>query len=49
MKRLYRFLLRIYPAGFREEYGSELERQFTEEYREGGWRVIPDHGLRKHR
>lgn len=39
MKRLYRILLRIYPVGFREEYGSELERQFTEEYREaGGWR-----------
>lgn len=34
MKRLYRILLRIYPAGFREEYGSELERQFSDEYRE---------------
>lgn len=34
MKRLYRTLLRIYPAGFREEYASELERQFSDEYRE---------------
>ena len=34
MKRLYRFLLRIYPPGFREEYASELERQFSDEYRE---------------
>jgi predicted permease len=33
MKRLYRLLLRIYPAGFREEYASELERQFSDEYR----------------
>jgi predicted permease len=32
MKRLYRLLLRIYPAHFREEYGSELERQFLDEY-----------------
>ncbi len=34
MKRLYRILLRIYPAGFREEYAPELERQFSDEYRE---------------
>ena len=34
MKRLYRLLLRIYPAGFREEYASELEHQFADEYRE---------------
>lgn len=34
MKRLYRILLRIYPAGFREEYASELERQFSDEYGE---------------
>jgi hypothetical protein len=32
MKRLYRILLRIYPAGFREEYASQLERQFSDEY-----------------
>src|SRR5262245_31163598 len=34
MNRLYRIMLRIYPAGFREEYASELERQFADEYRE---------------
>jgi putative ABC transport system permease protein len=34
MKRLYRILLRIYPAGFREEFATELERQFSDEYRE---------------
>ncbi len=34
MRRLYGILLRLYPAGFREEYESELERQFSDEYRE---------------
>jgi len=38
MKHLYRFLLRIYPAGFREEYASEMERQFSDEYREAAGR-----------
>jgi putative ABC transport system permease protein len=38
MKRLYRILLRIYPAGFREEYASELDRQFSDEYREADGR-----------
>ena len=38
MKRLYRLLLRMYPVGFREEYGSELERQFRDEYGEAGSR-----------
>jgi putative ABC transport system permease protein len=51
MNRLYRFLLRIYPVGFREEYGSELERQFADEYREAAgrgerlrllWRALAD-------
>jgi predicted permease len=51
MKRLYRILLRIYPAGFREEYAPELERQFSDEYREAegrrerlrlGLRVLAD-------
>jgi putative ABC transport system permease protein len=47
MKRLYRMLLRIYPAGFREEYGSELERQFSDEYREAeGRRARIGVGLR---
>ena len=34
MYRLYRFLLRWYPAGFREEFGATLERQFVDEYRD---------------
>ena len=32
--RLYRRLLRLYPARFREEYASEMERQLRDEYRE---------------
>jgi len=31
---IYRFLLRIYPARFREEYQTPMERQFRDEYRE---------------
>jgi putative ABC transport system permease protein len=47
MKRLYRILLRIYPAGFREEYAPELERQFSDEYREAEGRRARLHvGLR---
>jgi putative ABC transport system permease protein len=34
VKRFYRILLRIYPAGFREEFTTELERQFSDEFRE---------------
>ena len=33
-KRIYRFLLKLYPARFREEYETPLERQFADEYRE---------------
>jgi predicted permease len=33
-ERLYRWLLKLYPAGFREEYGTPLQRQFHDEYRE---------------
>lgn len=43
MKRLYRVLLGIYPAGFREEFVPEMERQFSDEYREAegrGARVL---------
>jgi putative ABC transport system permease protein len=29
--RLYRLLLKLYPAGFRENYGSPLERQFRDD------------------
>ena len=36
MNRLYRALLRLYPAGFREEYSSALERQIVDEYRDSG-------------
>ncbi len=36
MNRLYRALLRLYPAGFREEYSSALERQLADEYRDSG-------------
>ncbi|HUO29974.1 MAG TPA: ABC transporter permease, partial [Bryobacteraceae bacterium] len=32
--KLYRWLLRLYPARFREEYAAPLERQFADEYRE---------------
>jgi predicted permease len=34
--RVYRALIRLYPARFREEYGAPLEQQFAEEYREAG-------------
>ena len=34
--KLYRFLLKLYPARFREEYGTPLEQQFSDEYREAG-------------
>jgi hypothetical protein len=38
-KRLYRWLLKLYPARFHEEYESPLERQFLDEYQEtqGRW------------
>jgi putative ABC transport system permease protein len=32
--KLYRILLKFYPARFREEYGTPLEQQFSDEYRE---------------
>jgi len=34
MTRIYKRLLRLYPARFREEYGAEMERQFRDEDRE---------------
>jgi hypothetical protein len=34
LPRLYRWLLKLYPAGFREEYQTPMERQFRDEYRE---------------
>jgi predicted permease len=32
--RIYRLLLQFYPARFREEYTSAMERQFADEYRD---------------
>jgi putative ABC transport system permease protein len=38
MKRIYRALLNLYPARFREEYAGPMERQFLDEYRDArGW------------
>ncbi len=34
--RAYRLFLKLYPARFREEYSSPLERQFKDEYLEAG-------------
>src|SRR5665811_831737 len=38
-KKLYGWLLRLYPAGFREEYQTPMERNFCDEYRDahGRW------------
>jgi putative ABC transport system permease protein len=33
-RTIYRLLLKLYPARFREEYGGPLERQFWDDYRE---------------
>lgn len=37
MTRLYRLLLRLYPAGFRREYGSEMAEIFEERARAAGF------------
>ena len=34
MRAIYRLLLKLYPARFREEFAAPLERQFADEYRE---------------
>jgi putative ABC transport system permease protein len=34
--KVYRWLLKLYPARFREEYGGPLERAFADECRESG-------------
>ena len=34
MLSFYRFLLRLYPAAFREEYAKEMEQQFHDEVAE---------------
>jgi putative ABC transport system permease protein len=33
-RTIYRLLLKLYPARFREEYGTPLERQFRDDYRD---------------
>ena len=37
--KLYRYLLSLYPARFREEYGGPLEQQFLDDYREAHTRT----------
>ncbi|MBZ5582264.1 MAG: ADOP family duplicated permease [Acidobacteriia bacterium] len=32
--KIYRWLIKLYPAGFREEYGAAVERQLQDEYRD---------------
>jgi hypothetical protein len=32
--RIYRWLLKLYPATFRETYGGPLARQFEDDYAE---------------
>jgi len=40
-ERLYRWLLKLYPAGFRDEFGTPLQRQFRDDYREvAGYRDL---------
>jgi predicted permease len=37
-RKVYSWLLKLYPARFREEYQSPMERQFQDEYREAASR-----------
>ena len=39
MTRLYRWLLKAYPASFRDDYGRPMEQQFLDEYAEAGSRA----------
>lgn len=39
MRTLYGWLLKLYPARFREEYAAPMERQFGDEYREAEGRT----------
>jgi hypothetical protein len=32
--KLYRFLLKFYPAGFRDDYAGAMEREFRDELAE---------------
>jgi putative ABC transport system permease protein len=36
--RIYSWLLKLYPAGFREEYGTPMERHFQDDYRDAAGR-----------
>src|SRR5579871_836328 len=36
--KLYRKLMKLYPARFREEYGTPLEQEFADEYRDASGR-----------
>jgi len=40
--RAYRWLIKLYPARFREDYGGPLQRQFTDEYLESAsaWSLL---------
>ena len=37
--KFYRWLLKLYSAGFREEYRAAMDRQFQDEYREAHGRA----------
>ncbi len=41
-RKIYRWLLQLYPARFREEYQGPMERQFLDEYGEtqGAGRIL---------
>ena len=41
--RLYRWLLKLYPAGFRENYAELLEREFRDELNESTGAASPGH------
>ncbi len=44
-RRVYRLLLRIFPAAFREEFGEDMERLFAERLREVDGRPLARAGL----
>ncbi len=52
--KIYRSLLKLFPARFREEYSRQLEQQFVDERREARWAmgsrlavVIDSQGFRR--
>src|SRR5690606_13991472 len=40
-RRCYRALLRLYPAGFRDEYGAPMEQGFADDWREADGVIAP--------